>query len=189
MIVRTLVPITDKNGTNLCELIWLQRDFADQSVQSPIYCCNLFLRERTIKVQLRLIKHTFLIDVIAKLTLYRRKDIRRGISHMICLARWLKLTAGAQSGFKAVKHNDQHRGTASLLNAGQLSKKNFAPRILLDSKCRANLFHKFVVNILKMCNCCRFAKLMIFQLVRGSKVLVLAFNFLWRTTLKDHGWR
>ena len=36
MIVRTLVPITDKNGTNLCELIWLQRDFADQSVQSPI---------------------------------------------------------------------------------------------------------------------------------------------------------
>ena len=51
---------------------------------------------------------------------------------MICLARWLKLTAGAQSGFKAVKHNDQHWGTASLLNAGQLSKKNFASRILLD---------------------------------------------------------
>ena len=57
MIVRTLVPLTDKNGTNLRELIWLQRDFADQSVQSPIHCCNLFLRERTTKVQLRHIKH------------------------------------------------------------------------------------------------------------------------------------
>ena len=73
MIVRTLVPLTDKNGTNLRELIWLQRDFADQSVQSPIYCCNLFLRERTTKVQLRQIKHIFLIDIIAKLTLYKWK--------------------------------------------------------------------------------------------------------------------
>ena len=73
MIVRTLVPLTDKNGTNLRELIWLQRDFADQSVQSPIYCCNLFLRERTTKVQLRQIKHIFLIDIIAKLTLINEK--------------------------------------------------------------------------------------------------------------------
>ena len=154
---------------NLCELIWLQRDFADQSVQSPIYCCNLFLRERTTKVQLRHIKHIFLIEIIANWHFIHKKNICRGISHMNCLARWLKLTAGAQSGFKAVKHNNQHPATASLLNAGQLSKKNFAPRILLDSKCRANLFHKFVVIIFKMCNCCRFAKLMIFQLVRVLK--------------------
>ena len=62
---------------------------------------------------------------------------------MICLARWLKLTAGAQSGFKAVKHND-HRGTASLLNAGQLSKKNFASRILLDP----NVVQIFFINLL-----------------------------------------
>ena len=52
---------------------------------------------------------------------------------MICLARWVELTAGAQSGFKAVKHSDQDPATASLLNAGQLSKKNFASRILLDT--------------------------------------------------------
>ena len=51
---------------------------------------------------------------------------------MICLARWLKLTASAQSGFKTVKHSDQDPATASLLNAGQLSKKNFASKILLD---------------------------------------------------------
>ena len=37
-----------------------------------------------------------------------KRELCRGISHMICLARWVKLTAGAQSGFKAVKHSDQH---------------------------------------------------------------------------------
>ena len=63
---------------------------------------------------------------------------------MICLARWLKLTAGAQSGFKAVKHNNQHPATASLLNAGQLSKKNFASRILLDP----NVVQIFFINLL-----------------------------------------
>ena len=69
---------------------------------------------------------------------------------MICLARCLKLTAGAQSGFKAVKHNDQHPATASLLNAGQLSKKNFASRILLDP----NVVQIHFINMLsRFCKC------------------------------------
>ena len=79
-----------------------------------------------------------------------KKNVASRVLKILKIFEYLNIWIFAQSGFKAVKHNDQHPATASLLNAGQLSKKNFASRILLDP----NVVQIQFINMLsRFCKC------------------------------------